>query len=52
MGIITVTKTKIEPCVKNGVRLHWSSKKIAEVLGVLGFGDLEIARAMKEEGLI
>lgn len=46
MATIKVTKANIKQCIKNGKKMKWSTKRIAETLHYLGFKDLEIAKAM------
>lgn len=48
-GIISVTKTDINDCCAQGRKLKWSEKRIYTTLHYLGFEDIKIAIALKED---
>jgi len=46
MQVVTVEKVSIKKCVRQGKKLHWKPKRIAETLHYLGFSDEQIGKAM------
>jgi len=46
MSVVTVEKVSIKKCVRQGKKLRWKPKRIAETLHYLGFSDKEIEEAM------
>jgi len=46
MSVVTVEKVSIKKCVRQGKKLRWKPKRIAETLHYLGFKDEEISKVM------